>query len=144
MTQTKKILIIDDDRDYVTAITALLESAGYRVWTAPNGREGVQRARTFHPDLILLDVMMTERTEGFFTLQELRRIPDLRHTPVVVISSIYADQAVFRVSPEAGWLPANLFLPKPVDPARLLAEAKRLTETACAPSEQVIGGRSER
>jgi len=62
--ETKKILIVDDDRDYVSAIRSLLESAGYRVRTASNGREGVQLARVFQPDLILLDVMMTERTEG--------------------------------------------------------------------------------
>ena len=48
---------------------------------------------------------------------------------MIVISSIYTDQPIFRVSPEAGWLPANLFLPKPVDPARLLEEVRRLTET---------------
>ena len=138
MTELKKILIIDDDRDYVSAITSLLESAGYRVRTAPNGREGVQVARVYQPDLILLDVMMTERTEGFFTLQEVRRIPVLNRTPVIVISSIYTDQPIFRVSPEAGWLPADLFLPKPVEPARLLAEIHRLTTTDSTTADHAI------
>src|SRR5512136_1217951 len=127
MGEPKKVLIIDDDPDFVSAIETLLESAGFGVQHAANGREGLQLAKTLQPDLILLDVMMTERTEGFFALQELRRIPALSRTPVVVISSIYTDQPVFRVSPEAGWLPANLFLPKPVEPARLLEEARRLT-----------------
>lgn len=127
MSEAKTVLVIDDDRDFVTAIEALLVSSGYRVATASNGREGLQEAKKIQPDLILLDVMMTERTEGFFTLQELRRIPSLSRTPVIVISSIYTDQPVFRVSPEAGWLPADLFLPKPVEPVRLLEEARRLT-----------------
>lgn len=126
MSETKTVLVIDDDRDYVTAIEALLVSSGYRVITASNGRDGLQQAKVIQPDLILLDVMMTERTEGFFLLQELRRIPALNRVPVIVISSIYTDQPLFRVSPEAGWVPANLFLPKPVDPVRLLEEAKRL------------------
>jgi CheY-like chemotaxis protein len=138
MTEFKKILVIDDDRDYVSAITSLLESAGYRVRTAPNGREGLQVARTYRPDLVLLDVMMTERTEGFFTLQEFRRIQDLSQTPVIVISSIYTDQAIFRVSPEAGWLPANLFLPKPVEPALLLAEVHRLTTESSTPADHAV------
>jgi DNA-binding response OmpR family regulator len=138
MTEFKKILVIDDDRDYVSAITSLLESAGYRVRTAPNGREGLHVARTYRPDLVLLDVMMTERTEGFFTLQEFRRIQDLSQTPVIVISSIYTDQAIFRVSPEAGWLPANLFLPKPVEPARLLAEVHRLTAESSTPADHAV------
>ncbi len=136
MTEQKTILIVDDDRDYVTAMETLLESAGYRVRSAPDGREGLQLARTLNPDLIILDVMMTERTEGFFTLQEIRRVPALKHTPVMVISSIYADQKIFRVNPEAGWLPASLFLPKPVDPARLLAEIRRMLDLAAAPAGQ--------
>jgi two-component system alkaline phosphatase synthesis response regulator PhoP len=126
MSEPKTVLVIDDDRDFVSAIEALLASSGYRVATASNGREGLQEAKKIQPDLILLDVMMTERTEGFFTLQEVRRIPSLSRTPVIVISSIYTDQPVFRVSPEAGWLPADLFLPKPVEPVRLLEEARRL------------------
>ena len=126
MSEPKTVLVIDDDRDFVTAIEALLTSSGYRVATASNGREGLQEAKKIQPDLVLLDVMMTERTEGFFTLQELRRVPSLNRTPVIVISSIYTDQPVFRVSPEAGWLPADLFLPKPVEPVRLLEEARRL------------------
>jgi CheY-like chemotaxis protein len=143
MTELKTILMIDDDRDYVCAIETLLESAGYRVKSAPNGREGLQLARTLQPDLILLDVMMTERTEGFFTLQEIRRVPSLKETPVMVISSIYADQPIFRVSPEAGWLPANLFLPKPVESVRLLAEIRRLIDSAATPVGQTQSGRRD-
>jgi two-component system alkaline phosphatase synthesis response regulator PhoP len=137
MSEAKRVLLIDDDPDFVAAIEALLESAGFEVQSAADGREGLRQAKTGRPDLILLDVMMTERTEGFFTLQELRRIPALAHTPVIVISSIYTEEPVFRVSPEAGWLPADLFLAKPVDPARLLNEVRRLlgrSETIEAPA----------
>ncbi len=128
MSDPKKVLIVDDDADFVSALETLFQSNGFEVFTAANGKEGLHLALTRQPDLILLDVMMTERTEGFFTLQELRRSPGLGRTPVIVISSIYAEQPIFRVSPEAGWLPADLFLPKPVDPARLLDEARRLLE----------------
>ena len=133
MSELKKLLIVDDDPDFVSAIEALFQSSGCEVRSAPNGEQGIQLAKTYRPDLILLDVMMRERTEGFFTLQEIRRSPLLRHTPVIVVSSIYADLPGFRVKPEAGWLPANLFMPKPVDPVRLLEETRRLMETApCA------------
>lgn len=141
MSEPKTVLIIDDDLDFTSAISALLESSGYRVRTAANGRAGIDLAKLIHPDLVLLDVMMTERTEGFFTLQEFRRIPGLGHTPVMVISSIYTDQPLFRVSPEAGWLPADLFLPKPVDPARLLEEIRKLTSVP-SPGEAQVAGRS--
>jgi len=142
MSEPKTVLIIDDDKDYVRAIQALLESSGFKVRSAPNGREGLQLAKTIQPDLILLDVMMSERTEGFFVLQEMRRVPVLSQTPVIVSSSIYSDEPTFRVDPDAGWLPANLFLAKPVDPARLLTEATRLIkESASAKSPSEAGRR---
>lgn len=130
MSERKKILIIDDDPDYVTAITHLLQNAGHEVRSAPNGRQGFDVAGAYQPDLILLDVMMTERTEGFFTLQRIRESPDLKNTPVIVVSSIYAETPNFCVDPAAGWLPADLFLAKPVDPALLLAEVERVMSAA--------------
>lgn len=130
MTTSRSVLIIDDDADFRRAVGGLLTASGFAVITASNGREGLDLAKTASPDLILLDVMMDERTEGFFTLQQIRRVPALRETPVIVVSSIYTDQPSFRVDPEAGWLPASLFLPKPVDPVRLLEEAARLLAPA--------------
>ncbi len=143
MSEPKTVLIIDDDHDFVNAIEALLQSSGYQVRSAFDGKEGLHLARTLKPDLILLDIMMTERTEGFFVLQEARRTPELSHTPVIVISSIYAELPVFRVNPEAGWLPADLFLPKPVDPARLLAEVGRLTDAARSATSGSAAARRE-
>ncbi len=126
MSTRRSVLIIDDDPDFTRAIAGLLTSAGFVVTSAINGRDGLELATKTLPDLILLDVMMDERTEGFFTLQQIRKSAALKATPVIVVSSIYTDQPAFRVSPEAGWLPASLFLPKPVDPIRLLQESERL------------------
>jgi two-component system alkaline phosphatase synthesis response regulator PhoP len=126
MSEKKRVLIIDDDPDYVAAIAALLEGGGYEVSRAANGADGLDLAKTQRPDLILLDVMMTERTEGFFTLQAMRSVPALTHTPIIVVSSVYTEYPHFKVNPTAGWLPADQFLPKPVDPGMLLSEVKRL------------------
>jgi len=124
----KTVLIIDDDPDYVVAVSALLTSAGYEVHSAPDGTAGLREARALVPDLVLLDVMMTERTEGLTTLQQIRAVPELATTRVAVISSLYAELPILQVSPDAGGVAADLCLPKPVDPARLLAEAARLTQ----------------
>jgi CheY-like chemotaxis protein len=126
MSEPKTILIIDDDPDFVAAISHLLETCGHRVRSAPDGRKGYELAQAILPDLVLLDVMMTERTEGFFTLERIRRTPALKHVPVIVVSSIYAEYPSFRVNPDAGWLPADLFLAKPTDPQRLIDEVTRL------------------
>jgi CheY-like chemotaxis protein len=129
MTTPKSVLIIDDDPDYVRAISALLQGAGYVVHSAPSGAEGLRLARAHVPDLVLLDVIMGDPHEGFTILREMRAIPSLTRTPVVIVSSLYrSDLPVFQVSPDGGWIPADLILPKPVDPARLLAEAARLTQ----------------
>ncbi len=129
MTTLKTVLIIDDDPDYVRAISALLEQAGYAVHAAATGSDGLRLARSLVPDLVLLDVIMSTPNEGFSVLRQLRAVPALAKTPVVIISSLYTnDQPVFHVSSEPGWVPADLILPKPVDPARLLAEAARLTK----------------
>jgi two-component system alkaline phosphatase synthesis response regulator PhoP len=143
MSETKSVLIIDDDSDFVRAIRTLLESSGYKVRSASNGRDGIQLAKNIQPDLILLDVMMSERTEGFFVMQEIRRIPVLTRTPVIMVSSIYSEEPVFRVDPQAGWLPANLFLAKPVDPTRLLTEAKRLTSASPEEKGTPAAGRKQ-
>lgn len=126
MSDARTILIIDDDRDYVAAIQHLFEHRGHIVLSAGDGRAGFDRAREARPDLILLDVMMAERTEGFFTLQRIRRDPGLRDTPIMVVSSIYSQCPHFTVDPQAGWLQADAFLAKPVEPATLLEQASRL------------------
>jgi CheY-like chemotaxis protein len=74
-------------------------------------------------------------------LQEMRRIPTLSKTPVIVVSSIYSDESSFRVDPEAGWLPANLFLAKPVEPSRLLSEVNRLIGGSSSASSKSPTGR---
>lgn len=130
MSEPRTILVIDDDPDFSEAVAHLLVRAGVEVKTSSDGRQGYDMAAALVPDLILLDVMMAERTEGFFTLQRIRGNRVLKDVPVIVMSSIYADLPFFRIDPSAGWLPATLFLPKPIDPKRLLAEVTRLLQEA--------------
>ncbi len=129
MSEQKKILVVDDDEDFTAAISTLLERNGYAAHSAHSGREGIEQAKKLRPDLILLDVMMAERTEGFFTIQHMRSIPELKHVPVIMLSSIYSSEPSMRVQPDPAWLPCDLFLRKPVAPEVLLKEiAARATE----------------
>jgi two-component system alkaline phosphatase synthesis response regulator PhoP len=134
MTDRDRILIIDDDHDFVQALDALLGAHGYQVLHAHDGRDGVLRARRERPDLILVDVMMGERTEGFFVVQELRRVPELRDVPVFVVSAVYDVTPEFDVSPSRDWLAHDAFYRKPIDSNALLdgiraALARRHTAT---------------
>ena len=124
MISKNKILIVDDDADFAEALSSFLEANGYQVLQARDGTEGLRLAKTQQPDLILMDIVMRERTEGFFTIQEIRHTPGLEDTPVFVVSSIYSQVPGFRVMPEASWLSHDDFLAKPVDPPQLLEKVR--------------------
>ncbi|NIP81626.1 MAG: response regulator [Gemmatimonadetes bacterium] len=119
--QAQTILIVDDDYDFSESTAEFLRAHGFRVLQAHSGYEGLKRARLERPDLILMDVMMEERTEGFFTVQQLRRDEGLTEIPILVVSSIYRDVPEFGVQPESQWLGDDGFLPKPLDLDALLA-----------------------
>ena len=116
------ILVGDDDPDFSASTTAFLEAHGYDVVEARGGREGVELARRRRPDAVLMDVMMGERTEGFFAVQALRHDPELEAVPVFVVSSIYDDVPGFRIDPGRDWIGHDEFFPKPLDMDRLLAK----------------------
>jgi two-component system alkaline phosphatase synthesis response regulator PhoP len=121
MIERERILVIDDDPDFVQSLEALLGAHGYQVLHAPDGRQGVLRARRERPDLILVDVMMGERTEGFFVVQELRRVPELRGVPIFVVSAVYDVTREFDVPPDDAWLSHDAFFRKPIDPPSLVS-----------------------
>lgn len=118
---SKNVLMIDDDADLTESIVNLLEAKGYKVDSAPNGVEGVAKAKANTPDLILLDVMMTTKNEGFDVARELKVIEELKDTPVIMISGVRKEMSLpFGLEPDDTWLPIKQFLEKPVKPDELL------------------------
>jgi CheY-like chemotaxis protein len=83
-----KILIIDDDVDFVESEKLLLESNGYEVIAAFDGQEGYRKALDENPDLILLDVVMTTEDEGFQIAHRLKRDIAHAHIPIIILSSM--------------------------------------------------------
>ncbi|MCF7972748.1 MAG: response regulator [Phycisphaerae bacterium] len=117
----KKVLIIDDDVEYVDAITNLLDARGYSVTSAHNGKDGVAAAKAGKPDLIILDVMMTTQSEGFDVARELHDDADLNSVPVVMITGVRKEMNLpFGFEPDSDWLPVKALLEKPVKPEVLL------------------------
>jgi len=117
----KTILIVDDDADFVEATRVVLESAGYAVESASNGKEGLAHLKKGGADLLVLDVMMTHDTEGFHIAQEIRANPATAKVPIVMLTGI-SQKTGFAFSPEtdADYMPVDAFLEKPVDPDVLL------------------------
>ena len=117
----KKILMIDDDADFRESITNLLEARGYEVAAAADGKEGIEKAKANKPDLILLDVMMTTKSEGFDVARELHKLDSLKGTPVIMITGVRREMNLpFGFEPDADWLPVKEVLEKPVKPEVLL------------------------
>ena len=117
----KKVLMIDDDPEFVEAITNILDAKGYDVVSAGDGKDGVAKAKREKPDIILLDVMMTTKSEGFDVARELNKDANLKGTPVVMLTGVRKEMNLpFGFEPDADWLPVKAFLEKPVKPEILL------------------------
>ena len=117
----KKILVIDDDPEFVEAVSNLLESKGYAVVSAPNGKEGFKKAKSTSPDLIFLDVMMTDKSEGFDVARSMKADAVIKDIPVVLITGIRKDMNLpFGFEADEDWLPVKTVLEKPVKPDMLL------------------------
>jgi two-component system cell cycle response regulator len=92
-----KILVVDDEPDCVSTIQCRLEWCRYDVVTAANGQEGLEKAASEKPDLILLDTNMPVMN-GHQMLQRLRRDPALKHTPVIMVTVLCEPQDVSKAS----------------------------------------------
>jgi len=127
-----RILIVEDDQDFVEAMRLPLEANGYEVLHAASGKEALERVRGLMPDLIILDVMMESDTEGFQVAYQLRN-PDPRSeyaacskVPILMITAIGAEKRM-QFSPEIDreFLPVDGFLEKPVQPGELLRNVEQ-------------------
>jgi DNA-binding response OmpR family regulator len=83
---SKKVLIVDDEQNIVTALEYLLEKSGYEVMVAENGEEGLARVESFAPDLVLLDVMMP-KINGYEVCRRMRERPDWKEIKIVMLSA---------------------------------------------------------
>jgi len=135
MSEKKKILVVDDDVQFVDTTKTLLESVGYEVSFAYQAEKGLEKAKSIKPDLILLDVMFAgpPGPDGFDVAREIHHDPDLKEIPVITISGVRkAMDLSYKFEPDETWLPVKAFIEKPVKPDTLLAEI-----------EKVLGSRQE-
>lgn len=84
----KKILVVDDEADVRDALSAILETEGYKVITSDNKKEAFKLAKAALPDLAILDVMMTTHYEGFELAKDLVNDPECKNIPILIYTSI--------------------------------------------------------
>ncbi len=125
MERRAKILLVDDDPDFVEATKVVLESRPYEVITAFSGEEGLQKAREEKPDLVLLDIIMPD-IDGFQVCQQLKKDPQLSQIPVIMITSFSEKYMETSIGVSQGLsLEAEDFVDKPVAPAELLIRVEK-------------------
>jgi CheY-like chemotaxis protein len=140
----KKVLVVEDDRDAAEAVQIVLEGEGYSVSRAESAGEGLQKARSERPDVILLDIMMPSGTEGFHFVWSLRKEEEerVRSIPIVVLTAIhektwvklYPDQSDPVYEP-GEYLPVQGFLDKPASSEQLLSKVKEVLEAGSAAAQ---------
>lgn len=125
MAKKAKILLIDDDVDFVDANKTILEKAGYDVVVAYQGDEGLQKSRNEKPDLILLDVIMPVK-DGFSAAEQLKKDPELGKIPVLMLTAFSSKGPGSGIPVGRGFtLATEDYLEKPITPQDLLDKIRK-------------------
>ncbi len=118
---THRILIVDDEPNIVTSLEFLMRGDDYDVLVARNGKEALRLAKSFRPDVVLLDVMMPHRS-GFDVCRKIRENPVLRDTKIVMLTARGRD-----AEREKGLnLGANAYVTKPFSTKELMITVRGL------------------
>lgn len=123
-----KILIIDDDNDFIEATKLVLKSRNYKVISADNTKEGLLLLENENPDLLILDIMMENKAAGIIISRHLRKNPKFQKLPILMLTGMREQTGFFFPSePKSDkYLPVNEFLEKPPPPEILLEKVEKL------------------
>lgn len=124
-----KILLVDDDQDFLEMHKAVLKNHGYDVLTASSGNEGLERVRAEMPDLIILDLMMEKYDTGFSFSKEIKNDPLFKKIPILMVTAV-AEATGYRFSlkEDGYWMKTDDFLDKPIMPDVLIGKVEKLLE----------------
>jgi len=125
MAKRARILLVDDDADFVEATRIILESKPYEVIVASNGDEGLRKAREEKPDLILLDIIMPVK-DGFTAAEQLKKDPQLSKIPTLMLTGFATKRMGTSIPVSRGFaLETEDYIDKPVSPEELLARVEK-------------------
>jgi CheY-like chemotaxis protein len=122
-----KILLVDDDPDFVNITRTVLQSKDHKVKTAANGQQALEAMRAEKPDVILLDIMMSYILDGVDVTHEMAADEALKDIPVIMVTSL-ASTPDADVFPTDEHVSVDGWMSKPIKPDELLAEIDRVTK----------------
>jgi two-component system sensor histidine kinase/response regulator len=120
-----RILVVDDDPDFVEIVRMILQAEGYSVDTASNGSMALRMVQESPPDLVLLDVMMAGVLDGVHVAHEISENAALHGIPLIMISSII-NSPMADMFPTDEYIPIDDWISKPVQPEDLIRKVGRL------------------
>lgn len=119
-----RVLLVDDDPDFIEANSIILDASGYEVLTASSGAEGLKKVEEEKPDVVVLDVMMENTDEGFAVARRIRRTLH-SDVPIIMLTSVaQATGYSFKPQEHPDFFPVDQFLEKPVSPSTLVQKIK--------------------
>ncbi len=122
----RKILIVDDDSDFVEAVTMILKSKKFEVVAAYDGKEGIDKVKAERPNLVVLDVMMPEK-DGYTVCKELKSDPEWSHIPILLLTAVASHVPTTRYTQQMGMeTEADDYIDKPVEPEVLVKRVETL------------------
>jgi CheY-like chemotaxis protein len=125
----KKILIVDDEEDILEYLGTFFEHNGYATSKARDGQDAIEKARTEHPDLVTLDIIMPKKS-GVRFYREMKDDPELKKIPIIIITALtgwgYDTEGFHKfIKTRKHVTPPEGFLAKPVDTGELLKAVKK-------------------
>ncbi len=126
-----KILVVDDDPDFVNLTRRILQTQNYEVLTASSGEKALAAMRKEKPDLVLLDIMMAYILDGLDVSREMAEDAELKDIPVIMVTSLTGARAQMSL-PSDEYIPVEDWIHKPIDPDQLLARIKETLEKHAA------------
>lgn len=120
-----KILVVDDDPDFVEVVRTILRMDNHEIVSAGNSAEGMRRLAQELPDLVVLDVIMSTVLDGLTMSQRIADNPMFQHVPLIMVTSI-ANTDYAALFPTDEFIHIDAFLSKPINPAELRAKVNEL------------------
>lgn len=121
MSKKPKILIVDNDVDFVDLNTAVLKNNGFDVAVAYAGREVADKVKFEQPDLIVLDLMMEKHDSGFGVAKMLKGDPINREIPILMLTAVSSETGMdFSQELDGYWMKTDDYASKPLTPEELI------------------------
>ncbi len=122
----KKILLIDDDADFLVATKLILEKSGYEILMAESGKDGIEIIKSGAPDLAIVDMMMETWGEGFNVISEVRSMEKGKDLPLIILSGVDLQGPYQSFEPSSEFPRIDMILHKPIKADDLIKHVKDL------------------